>query len=370
MLKSSQGKLPEGWREWLPLFAGAGLALAGTVGGFLFFGGGAEPSPEAAGAPTVEQAAAAPVVPDGFVRRLTDGVYIAPEQQPQRWFAVMVENSADAWPLSGISQARLVIEAPVEGSIPRLSAYFDDTQTEVKQIGPVRSLRPYYSDWATGFEAMVAHVGGSPEALAAVDMQRIVSLNEFYWGRFFWRSLDRYAPHNVYTSIGLLNQGFEARGFEDVELPMFTYADAEPAADARPDSQTVSIPFSSASSEYTARWEYHRETNEYRRYQGSAPAADEDGTLVAAKNVVVMYADIRVIDEVGRRSVKTTGQGEARLLRDGLAFEGRWEKTARTSALAFVSEGGNPLAFQPGTTWIEVIPLSTSVSITPEPSNE
>jgi len=82
-------------------------------------------------------------------------------------FGVMVENSADAWPLSGLDQAFLVIEAPVEGSIPRFIAFFSDDQ-EVEKIGPVRSARPYYIDWNDGLQAMYTHVGGSPEALELI----------------------------------------------------------------------------------------------------------------------------------------------------------------------------------------------------------
>jgi hypothetical protein len=291
---------------------------------------------------------------------------VPPDQQPKRWFAVMVENSADAWPLSGLSQARLVIEAPVEGSIPRFSAYVDDTQDEVKKIGPVRSLRPYYLDWAQGFGAMVAHVGGSPEALAAVDARRAMSLNEFFWGRFFWRSLDRYAPHNVYTSVGLLEQGFEARGFEDVELPVFTYTDQEPAFEARPEHQQVRIPFSPLNDQYDAVWVYNRETNQYMREQGDDGATMdvEHNAQISAKNVVVLYASVSVIDDVGRRSIKTSGEGEMTLLRDGQAFDGIWKKDGRDEPMRFFSDGDNEMALNSGITWIEVVPLSTSVDYT------
>lgn len=361
MSKPTQGRLSNERRQRLPLFGSIAAACAAVLGGFFFWYSRPQAQPSDEPVSAVPQAVAAPAIPEGYVRRVTDGVYIPPEQQPKRWFAVMVENSAEAWPLSGIADARLVIEAPVEGSIPRLSAYFDDTQVEVKQIGPVRSLRPYYSDWARGFGAMVAHVGGSPEALAAVDTQRITSLNEFYWGRFFWRSLDRYAPHNVYTSVGLLNQGFDARGFKNPEMPMFSYTEQEPSAEARPQEQTVAIPFSSLTDSYTARWEYDPAANAYLRFQGSERAADADGKTVSAKNVVVMFADVRVIDDVGRRSIKTTGQGKTVLYRDGQSFLGTWEKESSTGSLRFLSEGGNEMAFNPGQTWIEAVPLSTQV---------
>lgn len=344
--------------------AGAVLAAIAVAGGFLLW---QKPSvePSVSGETLVEPVAAAPAMPEGYVRRITDGMPIPPEKQPKRWFAVMVENSAEAWPLSGIAAARLVIEAPVEGSIPRLSAYFDDTQTEVKQIGPVRSVRPYYLDYAQGFEAMLAHVGGSPEALAAINRVGAVSLNEFFWGRFFWRSLARYAPHNVYTSVGLLDQGFAARGFEDTEMPSFTYMDFEPATDQRSAEQTITVPFSSLASDYNAVWTYQPASNTYARFQGTHAAADADGETVQAKNVIVLYTKISVIDDEGRRSVKTTGEGEATLFRDGQAFDIRWSKTSSAAPLRFLTDDENDVALQPGQTWIEILPLSTEVTVKP-----
>lgn len=366
MKTSSQALLALVRRNWLPLAAGGGVALGALLGGFFFFShpsvGSSLPG-EHSEATTI----AAPAMPDGYVRRLSDGVPVPPEQQAKQWFAVMVENSAEAWPLSGLSAARLVIEAPVEGTIPRLSVYFDDTQVDVKKIGPVRSVRPYYLDWAAGFNAMLAHVGGSPEALSLVDTRGSVTLNEFFWGRFFWRSLDRYAPHNVYTSVGMLTQGFAARGYEVKDpVPTFTYTDGEPAVDARPSGQTISIPFSSMTSDYDAGWVYDRDSNAYLRKQGDDESSDAEGHRIVARNVVVLYMNVTVIDDVGRRAIKTTGQGDATLFRDGQAFHIVWKKDRVSDPLRFETKGGDSVAFNSGTTWLEIVPLSTSVTVSPQ----
>src|SRR5688572_5513956 len=85
------------------------------------------------------------------------------EELPQV-LGVLIENAADAWPLSGLDEAFLVIEAPVEGDIPRFIAFFSE-ESDVDLIGPVRSARPYYVDWNAELSGIYAHVGGSPEAL-------------------------------------------------------------------------------------------------------------------------------------------------------------------------------------------------------------
>lgn len=363
MFLSSLQKIKRLWREWPYLGLGMLLAVLALLGGSFYLQkqGRSSPIPQEVIEPAT---AAVDPWPEGFVRRFTDGTAIAPEDQPKRWFAVMVENSAEAWPLSGLSEARLVIEAPVEGNIPRFMAYFDETQA-VEKIGPVRSLRPYYLDWALGFQAMPAHVGGSPEALSLVDTTRAPDLNEFYWGRYFWRSKDRYAPHNVYTSVALLKDGYEQRGYGDVAIPSWVYTEAQPSLDDRPSEQKILVPFSSQTNDYNAAWEYAREGNTYRRLQAREFQQDAEGGEVSASNVLVMFTQVLVIDEVGRREIRTEGEGKAWLFRDGTQFEVIWKKDGRKEPLTIVSEQGDPVALNPGQTWIEVVPLSTIVTVTP-----
>ncbi len=222
------------------------------------------------------------------------------EDQIERLYAVMVENSAEAWPLIGLADARLVFEAPVEGAIPRFMLVFDDKQ-EVDQIGPVRSARPYYVEWANGLDAMYAHVGGSPEGLQLIKTLGVKDLNEFFWGQFFWRSTNRYAPHNVYTSIERLTEAYETREFDDQELEILFAYEQDADNDQRGEAQFISIPFSSISSIYTAGWEYQKEQNQYQRYQRNDKQVEMDDAEVFAKNIIVVFSDISVIDDEGRR---------------------------------------------------------------------
>jgi len=139
------------------------------------------------------------------VRRALDGVYTRPELANLAPVAVMIDNHPDARPQSGIEKAGLVYEAEVEGYYTRLMAVFSD-ENEVVKIGPVRSARPYFVDWANELNAVYAHCGGSPEALVNIEQKGIVDLNEIYSGRFFWRATDRSAPHNIYLSAKNFNK--------------------------------------------------------------------------------------------------------------------------------------------------------------------
>jgi hypothetical protein len=135
--------------------------------------------------------------------RLLDGVCVdSQEKVNPELVAVMIENHTDARPQSGLAYAPVVYEVPVEANYSRFMAIFP-VDTEVKKVGPVRSARPYYLDWLReyGKDILYMHVGGSPDALAIIASDKnIFDFNEFYNGPYFWRSADRYAPHNVYTS--------------------------------------------------------------------------------------------------------------------------------------------------------------------------
>ena len=74
------------------------------------------------------------------------GVQVAPEVAESPVYASIIENSPDARPQSGLGEAGVVYEALAEGGITRFLALFLDAKP--KEIGPIRSIRTYFVDWA------------------------------------------------------------------------------------------------------------------------------------------------------------------------------------------------------------------------------
>ena len=153
-------------------------------------------------APTPEPTATPEPTPVKVPSPLT-GLPVTLEVAERHPIAVMLDDLRVARPQSGISEASVVWHAPAEGGIPRYMAIFSDHLP--KEIGPVRSARVYYLSWAAEYDAVYAHCGGSPAALALLATQGDGSLvydaNEFYHGNgAFNRVTFRSAPHNVYTS--------------------------------------------------------------------------------------------------------------------------------------------------------------------------
>lgn len=133
------------------------------------------------------------------------GVLVADQAATKRAVtAVMIENSPDARPQSGLAEADVVFEAVAEGGITRFIALYQNSRPSL--IGPVRSLRAYYADWAAGFDPSVAHVGGSGDALTMIRSGNYgVDIDQFFNAGAYWRANDRAAPHNVYTNFEKLD---------------------------------------------------------------------------------------------------------------------------------------------------------------------
>lgn len=264
-------------------------------------------------------------------------------------FGVMIENSLDAWPLAGIEEAFLVIEAPVEGGIPRFLAFYS-TDQDVTKIGPVRSARPYYVDWNDELDALYAHVGGSPEALDKIKAVGTPDLNEFYQGEYYWRgAAPRYAPHNVYTSTENLTEALDEFSELVPDYDAWLFADGVSSGLDR----SLLIEFGGA---YDVTWRYDAITNRYLREQAGDIYPIEGSGFVMADNIVVLATDIAVIDSIGRRSIRTLGEGDALVVQNGNAILATWQKEDRASRLRFYRmDTGDEIVFNTGITWIEVV---------------
>jgi hypothetical protein len=297
------------------------------------------------------------VMRDPFTGEVVDQAF-----EGSRVACVMVENSADAWPLSGIEDAFLVIEAPVEGSIPRFMACFAEG-VDVAKIGPVRSARPYYVTWASGFQnALYAHVGGSPEALGILAASKdVIDLNEFWNGSSFWRDGARYAPHNAYTSTSLLWAAADRLEASDATSPGWVYENPAYEMGKQP-CDDVAVDWASAPV-YGFTWSCDEETGTYVRYQGSAVMNTAQKSY-DANNVIIMEADITSVDEVDRRHIVTEGTGNARVCSQGMCRDAVWYKEGVNKPLQFfTSYPDEPMVFAPGKTWIEVVEDLGSVQV-------
>src|SRR2546422_2967918 len=109
---------------------------------------------------------------------------------------IQIENSSDARPQAGMQQADMVYEYISEGSIPRLSAVYWHPLPDL--VGPVRSCRLITIRLELMFKGMVYCSGANDYVLGLVwKYPNLVNDYSHGAGNVYYRSSDRYAPHNV-----------------------------------------------------------------------------------------------------------------------------------------------------------------------------
>lgn len=288
--------------------------------------------------------------------------FLSPEKFELPLAAVIIDNHIDSRPSIGLSAAFFIWEAPVEAGITRFMAIFplDKEEEEVEKIGPVRSLRPYFIDWAAELGAILIHCGGSPDALSITKENGTRHIDQFYFDNYFWRIWKRYAPHNLLTSTEKLREATKDMNYKMVNFGEWIFKnDAEFLG--RPKKQEISI--DSWLPEHKIKWIYSTRRNDYERLQGGSVHKDEEGNEIRAKNIIIQFTDVKIIDSIGRREIRTMGEGRAIVFMDGKRISAFWKKPSQEERTRFYDEHGEELSFNKGTTWVEIVPIDTGLTI-------
>lgn len=296
---------------------------------------------------------------------------------------VMIENSLDARPQSGLSQAGVVFEAVAEGGVTRFLGLFQDQTPD--NVGPIRSARPYYIQWDMGFDAAYAHVGGSPDALADISSWGVKDMNQFYNGGSYHRVSSRAAPHNVYTGIGTLNQLEAAKGYTSTYngflrkadqpykspavAPTTTPATKTRSAPTAPDTRTpaASIDMALSGPIYNPHYDYNAATNSYNRSEGGSPHVDANTNAQLNPKVVVamiMQKSQGALDSSGAYYTDYTvvGGGTVFIFQDGTVTQGTWNKADMKSQITFTDAAGQPITLNRGQTWLTALGATNQVT--------
>lgn len=290
--------------------------------------------------------------------RLT-GLEVPFEVNKRTVTGVMIENSPEARPQSGLRDAGVVYEAVAEGGITRFLALFQDSMPEY--VGPVRSVRPYYLDFLGPYNAAIAHVGGSGQALNEIKAEGIKDLDQFANAGAYWRESSRYAPHNMYTNIAKLKELESQKGWTATEYQGLERGEADKAA-ATPTASIVNIRMSRAL--YNVSFEYDAVNNLYKRNLAGQPHLDaKSGAQITPKVVVV---PVIPRSQNGIYSVYAiNGSGKVYVFQNGTVTEGTWEKANRNSQFKFKTADGQTLKLIPGQTWLTIAAAATDVTVTP-----
>ena len=182
----------------------------------------------------------------------------------ERPIAVMIDNHSDAWPQAGLNKAYMVYEIVVEGGETRLMALFKGQ--DLDKIGPVRSARHYFIDYAMENDAIYVHFGQSPQAQSDIKKYSINDINGIAEdGTTFWRVKDKAAPHNAVTSTEKLIQSAKNKKFRTTskEKSVLNYSAEEVNLENGISANEITIPHSDLQ---TVKYKYDEDSKKYVRY--------------------------------------------------------------------------------------------------------
>lgn len=264
---------------------------------------------------------------------------------------IILENSPEARPQSGIKSAEVVYEAIAEGGITRFLAFYQQNKPQL--IGPVRSVRSYHPDWIRSYDASIAHVGGSARALQEIRNGKFRDIDQFFNDGAYWRASDRFAPHNVYTSFKRLDALNKQKKYTKSSPKPFTREDSKPTEKITARSIAINV----SSAPYNSTYRYNKKTNSYARSQGGALHKDrEKGTVTPSVIIALMVNERTVMEETLRERITTLGRGKATIFQNGVALKVTWKKAKATDQLTFFDSKGEEVALARGQTWITAVP--------------
>lgn len=311
------------------------------------------------------------VIIDPRPRAWLTGLPIYEEYLDRRPIAVVINNLRDAQPQSGIASADIIYEVLSEGDITRLVGIF---QSEVPdKIGPVRSARDSFIDFAFNHDALFVHHGRSPDADARLRSTRITNLDGMSLGAVFWRdrtypywhrnSGTRALEHSSYTSRERIATHLYSRGIREYinDNPGygFVFGIVPPYTNAGV-AEVVTVPFSTP---YTRTFIFDRDIGLYLVENRDGPHQDaETREQVAVTNILIQITTKRVTGTLGQRTIGTVGEGDGFFVTGGQYRPVRWAKDSHVSPMRWYFMDGSPLVLSPGVTWICVFQTTGTVS--------
>lgn len=286
-------------------------------------------------------------------------------QGEDRPIAIMIDNHSDAWPQAGLQKAYMVYEIVVEGGETRLMALFKGVDSE--KIGPVRSARHYFLDYAMENDAIYTHFGESPQADSDI---RKYSINEIDGiaedGTTFWRVKDKAAPHNAVTSTAKLLASANNKKFRmtSSKESVLNYVTDDVNLEEGQGAIRVTIPHSQLQ---TVKYVYKEENGVYERYARGKEQKDW-GTkeILTTKNIIITFCDNYTLSDKenkGRQGLKNIGTFDGYYITNGKAIKIKCIKNAREEQTVYQDLEGNEIKVNDGNTFVHICPTNTNVGL-------
>ena len=305
-----------------------------------------------------------------------------------RPIAVMIDNHSGAWPQANLNKAYLVYEIIVEGGETRLMAVFKGQDLE--KIGPIRSSRHYFLDYALENDAIYVHHGWSPQAQSDISTLGVNNINGIQESsNDFWRVKDKKSPHNMFTSTTSILKIAERKGYSTIsnKKSVLNYIandvdlkekygiveeqtqNTETENDKTNENKAINatkivIPHSNLQ---TVEYDYDENSKTYVRYaRGKVQTDYITGENVQTKNIIITMCDNYTLtdnEEKGRQGLKNIGTFDGYYITNGYAIPIKCEKESRTSQTQYKDLNGNIIEVSDGNTFVNICPQNANIKI-------
>ena len=282
-----------------------------------------------------------------------------------RPIAVMIDNHKSALPQAGLNDAYMVYEIIVEGGESRLMALFKNV--DVQKIGPVRSSRHYFLDYALENDAIYVHYGWSPQAESDISSLGVNNINGITEASSaFPRQKDKSAPHNVATTIESIKSIAERKKYRTSSAAtsvLHYVTDEVELADGQA-ANKVTIPYSESNE---VEYIYNAETARYQRYSRGVEEKDwATKELTTTKNIIITFARNTTLNDgenKGRQTLYNVGTLKGYYITNGKAIEITCEKSSRSVKTVYKDLNGKEIDVNDGNTFVQICPINANVTM-------
>lgn len=308
----------------------------------------------------------------GYVRSVYTNEWVTPEQAALRPIAVMMPTDKKAQPSYGIGNAKILYEIMEEGEVSRQMAIIDNWQG-LSQIGNIRSCRLYYIPEATEWDPILIHFGGvyyMQDRITSWDINNLSGTNQYgtgggaVGGSAFFRTADKKAPHNAYTSAtGIVNAcnqlGYSLVVRDGLYNPKhFTFADGINTLEQYgAAAQTANVIDLSQIFTYTkSAFTYNAADGlYYKTLHGKAQTDALTGQQLSFANVIIQNTKWCKLDSKGYlyfQNIDNTEDGY--YFTKGKCIHVTWQKTGDYTPTVYYDDYGNEIQLNTGKTYIAV----------------
>jgi hypothetical protein len=282
-----------------------------------------------------------------------------------RSVAVVIDNVGEARPQAGLNDAVIVYEVTVEGGLTRLLAIFKNIEDTNEIIGPVRSARPVFLEYAMENDSIFTHFGYSPKAESEITQFKINNVNGLVADSVFTRTSEKKAPHNAVTTMEKIMEYAKNKGYDttSTKKSVLNYIADEVTLEDGTSANTVNIPYTST---YKVTFKYDETTKTYERYINNEIQKDwKSGEKITTKNIIVTFAKNYTTDEengYGRQQIVNVGNLDGYYITEGKTIEITCSKDSRTEQTVYKDKNGKEIDVNDGNTYIQIVPIDTNVT--------